>query len=177
MVEAQDDKPKTKPKVPSLKIPDEKEGETGSKTPDLPDLKSAGLGQSSRQQQLSSRAGQLSARDKTGSTSARATKPQQSVFCVKAEIKGNVIFGDGCVLHPQCTIDAEGGDIIFGDCNIIEEYVKIVNYARKDAQGNIVRRTMRIGSYNLFEVGAIIESTDIGDLNEFGVKSAVLAGS
>jgi hypothetical protein len=36
---------------------------------------------------------------------------------------------------------------------------------------------MRIGSYNLFEVGAVIESTDIGDLNEFGVKSVVMAGS
>ena len=36
---------------------------------------------------------------------------------------------------------------------------------------------MRIGNYNLFEVGCIIESTDIGDLNEFGVKSVVMAGS
>jgi dynactin-6 len=74
-------------------------------------------------------------------------------------------------------INAEGGDIIFGDCNIIEEYVNIVNYARKDASGNIMRKTMKIGNYNLFEVGAVIESTDIGDLNEFGVKSVVAAGS
>jgi dynactin-6 len=96
---------------------------------------------------------------------------------VKAEIKGNVIFGDGCIIHPQCTITAEGGDIIFGDFNIIEEFVNIVNYSRKDASGNIVKKTMRIGNYNLFEVGAVIESTDIGDLNEFGVKSVVMAGS
>ena len=113
---------------------------------------------------------------RAGSSSARA-KPQQNIFCVKAEIKGNVIFGEGCIVHPQCIINAEGGDIIFGDCNIIEEYVNIVNYARKDASGNIIRKPMRIGSYNLFEVGAVIESTDIGDLNEFGVKSVVMAGS
>ena len=36
---------------------------------------------------------------------------------------------------------------------------------------------MRIGSYNMFEVGTIIESSDIGDFNEFGVKSIVAAGS
>lgn len=52
-----------------------------------------------------------------------------------------------------------------------------MNYSRKDANGNPVKKTMRIGNYNLFEVGAVIESTDIGDLNEFGVKSVVMAGS
>jgi UDP-3-O-[3-hydroxymyristoyl] glucosamine N-acyltransferase len=55
--------------------------------------------------------------------------------------------------------------------------VKIVNYPRKDAKGNLVKKTMRIGSYNTFEVGTIIESSDIGDYNEFGVKSIVAAGS
>ena len=34
---------------------------------------------------------------------------------------------------------------------------------------------MRIGSYNLFEVGSIVESSDVGDMNEFGVKSSVAA--
>lgn len=36
---------------------------------------------------------------------------------------------------------------------------------------------MRIGSYNLFEVGCAVESSDVGDMNEFGVKSVVLGGS
>ena len=36
---------------------------------------------------------------------------------------------------------------------------------------------MRIGSYNSFEVGCIIESSNIGDMNEFGVKSCIMGGS
>ncbi len=36
---------------------------------------------------------------------------------------------------------------------------------------------MRVGSYNLFEVGCAVESTEIGDMNEFGVKSVVQGGS
>ena len=36
---------------------------------------------------------------------------------------------------------------------------------------------MKIGSYNSFEVGCIVESSDVGDMNEFGVKSSVAAGS
>jgi len=36
---------------------------------------------------------------------------------------------------------------------------------------------MRIGSYNLFEVGCAVESSEVGDMNEFGVKSVVLGGS
>ena len=35
---------------------------------------------------------------------------------------------------------------------------------------------MKIGNYNMFEVGSTIDSTDIGDLNEFGVKSTVARG-
>ncbi len=53
----------------------------------------------------------------------------------------------------MCNIVAEGGDIIIGDNTIIEEFVKIWNQPRKDKEGNIVKRTMRIGSYNIFECG------------------------
>ena len=38
-------------------------------------------------------------------------------------------------------------------------------------------RVMKIGSYNSFEVGCLVESSDVGDMNEFGVKSSVSAGS
>ena len=65
---------------------------------------------------------------------------------------------------------------MIGDYNIIEEYAKIINQPRKDQQGNVVKRTMRIGNYNLFEVGCAIESAEIGDMNEFGVKCTVAAG-
>jgi len=35
---------------------------------------------------------------------------------------------------------------------------------------------MKIGNYNMFEVGCTIDSTDIDDLNEFGVKCTVARG-
>ena len=96
-----------------------------------------------------------------------------SVFCHEAMIKGNVIFGDGCIVHPGANINAEEGDIIFGDYNIIEEYARIVNRPRDTKQGK-VKQTMRIGNYNTFEVGCYVESSEIGDMNDFGVKSSVL---
>lgn len=51
-----------------------------------------------------------------------------------------------------------------------------MNQPRKDQQGNKLTRVMRIGSYNSFEVGCLVESSDVGDMNEFGVKSCVSAG-
>ena len=36
---------------------------------------------------------------------------------------------------------------------------------------------MRIGNYNSFEVGCLVESSEVGDMNEFGVKSSVSQGS
>ena len=36
---------------------------------------------------------------------------------------------------------------------------------------------MRIGSFNSFEVGCVVESSDVGDMNEFGVKSMIGPGS
>lgn len=36
------------------------------------------------------------------------------------EIVGPVKFGEGCIIHPTCSIIAEGGEIIFGSFNIIE---------------------------------------------------------
>ena len=42
-------------------------------------------------------------------------------------IKGTVHFGEGCIVHPGAQILAEGGEIIMGDFNIVEEYARIVN--------------------------------------------------
>jgi len=58
------------------------------------------------------------------------------------------------VVHPSATILAEGGDIIFGDFCIIEELVVIKNVPRKDKEGNLVKRAMKIGNYNIFECGS-----------------------
>ena len=91
-------------------------------------------------------------------------------------IKGNVTFGEGCIVHPGANINAEEGDIVFGDYNIVEEYARIVNKPREDGKGGLIKKTMRIGSYNTFEVGSYVECSDIGDMNDFGVKSSVLKG-
>lgn len=63
-----------------------------------------------------------------------------------------------------------------GDYNIVEEYARIINSVKKDAQGNKIPRVMKIGSYNSFEVGCLVESSEVGDMNEFGVKSGVSSG-
>jgi len=98
----------------------------------------------------------------------------------------------GCILHPSCTIIAEGGEIIFGDYNIIEvtcnsfesiiscfifffkkERVTIINKKNKDPSKN---KTMNIGSFNLFEVGTKIDSSDIGNMNQFEPRSTIING-
>ena len=80
------------------------------------------------------------------------------------------------MIHPKCQIIAEGGDITFGDHCIIEEKVRIINRARKDEQGRPVRKDMTIGSYNFFEVHSQLDSTDVGDMNEFQFKCMVQDG-
>ena len=85
----------------------------------------------------------------------------------QAELQGRIVFGDGCIVHPKCTIVAEAGDIVFGNYCIIEEKCKILNLIRKDEQGKPIKREMKIGNYNVFEAGAMVENTDIGDMNEF----------
>jgi len=34
-----------------------------------------------------------------------------------------VLFGVGCIVHPLCTIVADGGRIEIGDYNIIEVFI------------------------------------------------------
>ncbi len=56
------------------------------------------------------------------------------------------------------------GPIIIGDCNLIEENVKIINTNSKP---------MIIGSHNVFEVGSHSESSQIGDHNVLESKCVV----
>ena len=79
-------------------------------------------------------------------------------------------------MHPACSIIAEGGDIIIGENNIIEEKVRIINRMRKDENGKLIKKDMYIGNFNVFEVGCTIDSSDIGNFNEFQFKSAVNEG-
>ncbi|KRW99741.1 Trimeric LpxA-like protein [Pseudocohnilembus persalinus] len=81
------------------------------------------------------------------------------------DIQGNIKFGKGCVVHPgsSITVQEGAGPIIFGDYNIIEERCYITNKVQKD--GSV--KTMYIGNYNLFEVDSKINSSNIGDFNQF----------
>ena len=95
-----------------------------------------------------------------------------------SELQGNVKIGNGCYIHPGCSILAEGGgEIVIGDYNIIEvltpfseslkERVIIRNKPYKDQNGNILSQRMVIGNYNVFEVGAKLESCNVGNCNVF----------
>ena len=108
--------------------------------------------------------------------SARDPMPTGLFVAQAADLHGKIEFGENCVVHPKATIIAEGGDIIFGEFCIIEEKAKIINRLKKDENGRPIRRDMRIGSYNVFEVHSMVESSDIGDLNEFQVRSIVQDG-
>jgi dynactin-6 len=105
-----------------------------------------------------------------GGSMVAKPKTQNLTIWASTKLEGNIHFGEGCIVHPSATISAEGGDIIFGDYCIIEELVVIKNVPRKDKEGNLVKRAMKVGNYNIFECGAQVSTTDIGDLNEFGVK-------
>src|SRR5690242_19806516 len=71
-------------------------------------------------------------------------------------LSGDITIGSKTVVHPTACIVAEGGPIIIGECNLIEEYVKIINKEKEP---------MIIGSYNVFEVGSYSESMKVGDFN------------
>lgn len=90
---------------------------------------------------------------------------EQQVICSKnIEIEGQIAFGQGSVIHPDCSIIAESAPIVCGEFNIIEERVRIIN---RKPEINPTPLPLQIGSYNLFEVGAIIEYCEIGNYNVF----------
>ncbi len=55
-----------------------------------------------------------------------------------------------------------------------KERVVIYNKVLKDKSGNNVQKIMKIGSFNLFEVGTVIESSEIGDYNTFQYRGIFL---
>ncbi|ELR14034.1 dynactin subunit 6, putative, partial [Acanthamoeba castellanii str. Neff] len=80
-------------------------------------------------------------------------------------LEGNIHIGEGTVLHPRCKIIAEKGSITIGKYNIIEEHSTIVN-SHEDV--------MRIGNFNLIEVGAQVNSRRIGDRNTIEIRCSSL---
>lgn len=80
-----------------------------------------------------------------------------AIVCTEqTNLIGDISIGTKTVVHPSVSIIASHGPIVIGDFNLIEEHVKIVNKSEE---------TMRIGSYNVFEVGCSTESLEIGDQN------------
>ncbi|GAA6027377.1 hypothetical protein JCM8097_007809 [Rhodosporidiobolus ruineniae] len=88
----------------------------------------------------------------------------KTVVVEACDLRGDITIGSGTILQPKCTIVAAAGPIIFGQNNIVEENVVIVNRHKEP---------LIIGDSNLFEVGCRIESPSIGSHNTFGIKSRV----
>ncbi|KAH8926808.1 hypothetical protein BT69DRAFT_1330960 [Atractiella rhizophila] len=85
-----------------------------------------------------------------------------SVVAADTDLRGIITIGPQCVLHPKCTILSPKGPLIIGRGNIFEENTVLINRSVTP---------MRIGDWNLFEVGARIESPVIGNHNTFEPKS------
>ena len=94
----------------------------------------------------------------------------------KAEVKGDVSFGFGCMIHPYAKIIAEeGSKIVFGEYNIIEEGVLIkagkkINPKTKKEE-NI---EINIGNYNHFKIGSHVENTIVKDYNIIDYRAKVV---
>ncbi|CAL1269162.1 unnamed protein product [Larinioides sclopetarius] len=94
-----------------------------------------------------------------------------AVVCKESELVGEITIGSRTVIHPKARVIAEGGPIIIGESNLIEEQVQIINKGNpKDPDTQV---TMIIGANNVFEVGAYIESMKIGDNNVLESKCTV----
>ncbi|GAA5981747.1 hypothetical protein JCM10908_004586 [Rhodotorula pacifica] len=89
----------------------------------------------------------------------------KAVVVADCDLRGDITLGPGTILQPRCTILAVSGPIIFGENNIVEDNVIIVNRHKQP---------MLIGDQNLFEVGCRVESPVIGSHNVFGIRSRVL---
>ena len=127
----------------SISLPDDDDASKDKKaatstTPETNKTAAAASGRTSAKGAEPGASGQKSARGEDGAkrtsgrTSARGGLSSRggtgkTVICFEAVIKGNVTFGEGCIVHPGAQILAEGGDIIFGDYNIVEEYARIIN--------------------------------------------------
>ena len=86
------------------------------------------------------------------------------------EIVGNVVFGEGCIINPTCSIICEKKDehfkIIFGDYNVIEERA-VIMFKPASEKDNV----MKIGSYNVFGIKSYVLNSQIGDGNTIEARA------
>ncbi|CCD72823.1 Dynactin subunit 6 [Caenorhabditis elegans] len=91
-----------------------------------------------------------------------------AIVCVEADIKGEVIIKEGCVVHPFVVFDATKGPIYVGENNIFEEYAVIRN--NSDGQ------PMIIGDWNIFQVHSKSSAKYVGSRNVIGVHAVLEDG-
>ena len=96
----------------------------------------------------------------------------QVLISKNIDYEGQIGFGHGTILHPDCSIRAESASIVLGEFNIIEERVRILN---RKPEENPSPAPMVIGNYNLFEVGCQIDFCEIGHYNTFEHRCKVEA--
>eukprot|EP00940_MAST-03C_sp_MAST-3C-sp2_P003205 g3205.t1 len=92
----------------------------------------------------------------------------EAYVCEDTVITGNVTIGKGTVVHPKCVIRADKGAIVIGENNILEERVRIES--SKEATN------MRIGKFNVFEVGCKVSDSDVDHFNLFEVECIIPKG-
>lgn len=100
-----------------------------------------------------------------------------AVVVSECELHGDITIGSRTVVHPKARIIAEGGPIIIGEGNLIEERCEIINSwpAGDESVGasevGRQQRVMIIGNNNVFEVGCCSKSLKIGDNNILECKA------
>ncbi|ULU10332.1 hypothetical protein L5515_000634 [Caenorhabditis briggsae] len=95
--------------------------------------------------------------------SSRVSIATSTIVCVEAEIKGEVIIKEGCVVHPHVVFDATNGPIYVGENNIFEEFAVI----RNNSEG----QPMIIGDSNIFQVHSKCSAKYVGSRNVIGVHA------
>ena len=100
----------------------------------------------------------------------------ETKICQKAEVKGDVTFGFGCMIHPYAKIIAEeGSKIVFGDYNIIEEGVLIKAGKKMNLKTKKEETTdINIGNYNHFKIGSHVENTSIQNYNIIDYRAKIV---
>eukprot|EP00698_Gefionella_okellyi_P019429 TRINITY_DN5952_c0_g1_i1.p1 TRINITY_DN5952_c0_g1~~TRINITY_DN5952_c0_g1_i1.p1 ORF type:complete len:180 (-),score=29.72 TRINITY_DN5952_c0_g1_i1:306-797(-) len=91
-----------------------------------------------------------------------------AIVCLDAEVSGNVVIGDGCMIQPRASIIASGGAIVLGCGNIVEERALLAT--SEDF-------VLKIGNHNVFEVACRVESRSIGDANIIEPRAVLSPGS
>ncbi|KAH8413453.1 hypothetical protein KR009_011343, partial [Drosophila setifemur] len=99
----------------------------------------------------------------------------KAVVCEESNLRGDITFSAGCVVHPSATVIAEAGPIIIGENCIIEEYATIAHRLVPDGEWDNTN-ILSIGHHNVFEVGCNVEAARIGDKNVFESKCYVGRG-